>query len=887
MSGSTLPRNFSRYPMICLAVYFASGVVLGSYLRTQFTVLLAASLVLGLLCIVWQKMTIALLPLTFFATGMLCCEVETIGIADNRIKRIYEDGRIASGEPVEIEGVLLGTPEPAYGGVFLLVRTERLRHGDIDLTTLGKIRLFVVVDDSAHPGDFEQLNLNYGSRVCVFGRLEREEKFQNPGTASRVKMLDQQDIDATATIKSTLLIEKLGDESVFLPFAWVYAQRQRLITSFREDLSPQTAGVMIASLLGDQHFLDRETSDIFREGGTFHVLVISGLHITFIGGLTIWLVSFFAKREIYRFILATSFLWAYTLAVGAGVPVMRASLMFTILLFSRVIYRPGSLLNTLGLCVILLLVWKPSDMFAPSFQLTIVSVTAIVGCAFPLIEKLRAIGGWMPNAGTPLPPMAGVRLRRLCELLYWNDVSWKIENSRQIWSANLFKSPYLKRLARGNLQQVTAYIFEGVVVSLIVQVWMLPLLVIYFHRVTPVSVALNLWVGILLAVESFAALFAVLLGGISAWLGAPLIVLTELLNTLMMSVPTWFSGNRLASFRVPVYTGGFRIIYFLYALILAVTAYGIFRWEPFDRSRWSNSGRLLTSASLFLTLALGVTITFHPYSAPAIDGKLKVDFLDVGQGDSALVTFPNGETMLIDGGGRPQYRDDEESSFEPDTPRIGETVVSEFLWEKGYSKVDYLVSTHPDADHIQGLNDVARNFDVGVLLAGWPAAENTEFLRLLSLIEGQSAHVQMVRAGDELMIGGSTVRILSPPIDFLSDASSNNSSVVLSITYGSRTFLLTGDIERQAEAGILGAGADVVKVPHHGSRTSSTAEFVANVDAEFAVISVGRKSPFGHPHREVVDRWTASGAQVRTTGERGTISVTTDGSDLQLSTFLP
>ena len=121
--------------------------------------------------------------------------------------------------------------------------------------------------------------------------------------------------------------------------------------------------------------------------------------------------------------------------------------------------------------------------------------------------------------------------------------------------------------------------------------------------------------------------------------------------------------------------------------------------------------------------------------------------------------------------------------------------------------------------------------------------------------------------------------------------SDNDHSIVLRIVYGSRSFLFTGDIERSAEAEMTSLGgtlsADLVKVPHHGSRTSSTSNLIEAIGAEYAVISVGRSSPFVHPHPDVVERWQIAGAKVLTTGEKGMISVSTNGSDLSLSTFVP
>ena len=666
---------------------------------------------------------------------------------------------------------------------------------------------------------------------------------------------------------------------------------------------------MIASLLGNRYFLDKQTAEIFREGGTFHVLVISGLHITFIGGLTLLLVRFFTRKRFWQFLIASGFLWVYSFAVGADVPVVRATIMFTILLFSQVIYRKGNLLNSLGACALVLLVWRPEDLFSQSFHLTFLSVTAIVAMAFPLIENLREIGNWSPSNEKPFPPRVSKFVKRFCEMLYWRETVWEGEINRQIWSANLFKSPYLKWLEAKNLQGVFRYLIEGVLVSLVVQIWLLPLTVYYFHRVTVASIILNLWVGFFIALESFAAVIALFFAEFSEILALPFIKLTEILNWLLLFLPKIFIAFDWASFRVPVYSGWMRTVYFLYFVPVLILTILLNRWKPFERipnfkseisdaenkntlgkNFTASSCRRVAASLLFLLIAL---VVFHPFSAPKADNRLHVEFLDVGQGDSAFVTFPNGETLLIDGGGQINFskmNDEESESFEPDTQTIGESVVSQFLWEKGYSEIDYILATHADTDHIQGLTDVAKNFKVRAAFFGRMPFEDKDFAELYEVLQKKKIEIVEVSRGDEFQISDVKMQILYPEKDLSATAvSDNNHSVVLRIIYGTKKFLFTGDIEKETEAKLLRQSAflkaDVVKVAHHGSRTSSISDFIYATKTEYAIIPVGRKSIFGHPHREVVERWLGSGAKIKTTGERGIISISTDGKDLQIETF--
>src|SRR5439155_8908669 len=245
--------------------------------------------------------------------------------------------------------------------------------------------------------EFDQLDLRYGARVRVMTTLERTDSFRNPGVSSFTGYMDRKGYDATGMVKSPLLIERLENTRVFLPLAWLYEWRRKLQTEIDAQFSNDTAGVLDAALLGNRYKLSRSTSERFREGGTFHVLVISGLHITFLGGLVFLIARRFTKNRVLQFLLSATVLWAYSLAVGAESSVVRAALMFTLVLLAPLISRRAASLNALGGAALVLLAWRPSDLLDPSFQLTFVSVLAIVIFAWPLLEKMAAVGSWRPT----------------------------------------------------------------------------------------------------------------------------------------------------------------------------------------------------------------------------------------------------------------------------------------------------------------------------------------------------------------------------------------------------------------------------------------------------------------------------------------------------------
>lgn len=897
MSANGRARSGSLNPLIWVAAAFAAGIVVSGHFEFRSLIFFAFGSACALAALVFREKQIGtlLILFAFTALGGFAHSLKGEGIAEHRLKRLYDGGAIPHFEPVRIEAAVRDGPEPAPGGYFFLLDALSIEHRLHKREASGRLQIFVPIRSPEAAADLEALELAPGTEVRIACLAEREDRFLNPGVMRRPEMLDQQGIDLTATLQSPLLIEKLGSRKWPSPLASIKEYRRWLIGEITRHFSTSTAGVLIAAVLGDRYFLDRQTAEFFREGGTFHILVISGLHITFLGGLVIGLARRITADRLKQFAFSTSVIWTYAFAVGAETPVVRAAAMFTAVHFAYAIGRESSILNALGLVAIGILIWDPEALFGPSFQLTFASVAAIVGLGFPFVGKLRSIGDWTPSAARPFPPDVPRWLRRFCETLYWRPRAWELEGARNIWSAKLFKTATAVRPFPEFVQRSAAYLFEGVIISLAVQILLLPFLVHYFHRVTPISVILNLWAGAVLAAEALFALLGVAAGIFSDIIALPFVQITEMLNSLLLFAPGLFTETGMAGHRVPVYSGAGPLFYGLFVLFVLFIACVINVWDPFEikRSATSIASRPAACfAAVLAAAALGAIIVLHPFSEPVPDGRLRIDLLDVGQGDAALLTFPNGETMLIDGGGSINFgSEDEDEGFEPDIGRIGELVVSEFLWERGYSSVDHIVASHADADHAQGLADVVRNFGVRRLYVGaWPAGDR-EMDELLSAAARYGVTVTPIGRGDDFEIAGVRVEAIWPDSTATPLGSDNNSSLVLRVSFGDHTFLFAGDIEREAEAAIVAGEtrlkANVVKVPHHGSRTSSTSEFVAAVGAELAVIPVGRRSRFGHPHPETVERWKASGARVLKTGEKGTVTITTDGRELRIETFKP
>jgi len=910
--------TFSAYPLVTLAAALTTGVLLTRVCKLPPAPCLACGAFATAAVIVALRRKRSACAARFVVVAFVCAgaalaAVET-GAGASRLRKLYEQGRLVSGDPVELTGVLERAPEPAPGGLMFALRVESVRHRGREHACAGRVELFANVPGEEARDAYEALELRRGARVRVMSPLARAERFRNPGVETFGEFLERRDADARGSVKSPLVVERLDDERVFLPLAWLDAWRLELIRRIERLFAAETAGVLKAALVGNRYGLSRATAERFREGGTFHVLVISGLHITFVGAVVWWAAGRVARRAAWRCAASVTCVWAYAVGVGAESSVVRAALMFTAAAVAVALGRRSGALNALGGAALLLLVWRPRNLFDPAFQLTFLSVLAIAGLAWPLLSNLKAVGAWRPTRSTPCPPACPPWFRALGEVLFWRERAWRRSLARSTHSYLLFKSPWAARLERLGLQGPLRYAFGAALVTLSVQLLLLPLQIVYFHRLSLASLVLNLFVGALMVVLAAAALCALALAPWAAPAAAPFAALADATARLMTRAVDPFSDAGLASLRVAEYTGAASVVYVLYFVPPLFLMTALLRWNPLSfgfrvsgfelRQDGSNSKLETRNPKLkgfrraaLAFAALLVIVVLHPLSGGRHDGRLRIDFLDVGQGDAALLTAPDGTTLLVDAGGRPRFRtagDDGEGGepFEPDARGVGDRVVSEYLWGRGLARVNYVLGTHAHADHVEGLNDVLANFKVDAAFVGRAPAGDAEFARLSASAAKARVPLYLTGRGDVFRVGGALVEVLWPPSDGrAADApTGNDDSVVLRVTYGRRSFLLTGDIEARAEAALVAAGdplrCDALKVPHHGSRTSSTEAFVSAARPSFAVISVGLDSPHGHPHAAVVARWRASGAQVFTTGERGTVTVSTDGDDLRIETYV-
>ena len=297
--------------------------------------------------------------------------------------------------------------------------------------------------------------------------------------------------------------------------------------------------------------------------------------------------------------------------------------------------------------------------------------------------------------------------------------------------------------------------------------------------------------------------------------------------------------------------------------------------------------RLRNTHLAIILLLLANAFTWTRALSPS-GSDLTVVFVDVGQGDCTLILTPGGRTIMIDGGGR---HGDLEASM-----AVGRQVVEPLLLHYGVNRIDLLVSTHPDEDHIGGLIPVAQHMKIGEVIdcEGPGTPEPDLERRFVAACRERGIHRREISDGTHIDLGdGVTMDALNPPAPSLIGTANddNNDSIVLRLTYGEREFIFAGDAESEAEEAMLRAHplirSDVLKVGHHGSKNASSWPWLRAVHPEAAVISCGRKNPYGHPARDVLNRLWTVGADVYRTDVHGAIVVTTNGHNLHITPTRP
>lgn len=872
-----------RLPSVAITAAFVCGVAMGLWqpvarLATSRAWLAAGFLascfliVTAIALLNWSRFNEATIVsgLSWILLGTLGAWISEQPLPDTHITGLIEAGRIDLHTPLRWHGILHDEPTKLPWGFGLQFELTGVDYENSYVPSLGGLRLSF----SPRPEDAALPELHARDEVTIIAQAKRPQVFRDEGAFDRRAYLATQGIDLVATLRSPDLIQRVS--AAPLSASAVLARIRHRLRDEVDTLfaaRPEIAAVLRAMLLGDRSFVERDEAVDFQKTGVFHVLVVAGLHV---GALAFFLYRIGRKLRLSRsatMLFTLTLLFAYVAVIEQRPPVLRAALMAAIVVLGGFFYRRLDVLNSAAIAALVLLVARPLALRDSSFQLTFLAIGCIAGLAAPWLDRnvhlySKALRGWrdVTRDAAHEPRAAQFRID-LRSAAGWLSARLPLRVA----------VPLENTLVAGF--GLTLRAWELMVLTLALQIGMLPLMARDFHRITLAAPFANLFAvpltGVVVPLGFVTLGSALLFPGIAKILAVPLAIITSIL----LHVVHWFAHVPKWSYRIPGPHPWLVVMFFVIALLLAAAQRIT---QPWRRPAGSALSAVLLACSLLIAL--------FPFSPAWSTGKLEMSVLDVGQGDSLFVVSPHGKTLLIDGGGAfGGFAGQGNRGIDP-----GEEAVSPYLWSRGFQKLDVVALTHAHQDHIGGLAAILENFRVGQLWVGREVSSRA-LANIEQLARDRNIPIEHEARSNSFLWDNVKGKFFWPEVSSAAPAlaAKNDDSLVLRLQYNNDAILLPGDAEKEAERGMLAEnGADelqakVLKIGHHGSKNSTTPEFLAAVKPRLAIISVGEDNPYGHPNAELLDRLLAANVRVLRTDRDGAVHVLMNGNGLKVTCFVP
>jgi competence protein ComEC len=736
-----------------------------------------------------------------------------------------------------ITGTVCNDPEVAQNGrIRFVIMVESLQdiHNDA-FPVVGKIRVTSVGE---LPSGFQP-----GDRISFPGKIRAIRNFYNPGGFDYERFMAFKTIFATSYVVSDKikLLERHHDQNMKQQLSEARIKVATIIDMTHADEA--SAAVMKALVIGDRTGISKELREAFNKSGMGHLLAISGLHVGIVASFSFLLFSrFFSLSRTFldhawtfkaSALLSIVPVTLYGLLAGMSPSTQRAVIMISVFLMTFLIRRRQDSINTLAIAALAILIFHPPALFSISFQL---SFTAV----FAILFGFSRMGKSETRFDTHFPIQ----------------------------------------------KKISAFFLA----SLFAILGSLPLVMYYFNQVSLVGIFANFilvpLIGFLVVpiglISVFFLPFSQAISSIGFQAGG--FFLSHAIN-----VVHFFSNLAFSSVKTVTPSMLEISLYYL------MTGY-LFYFVTHHRSiidatkALINEGfRLKGPVIIISTLAMitAADISYWIYTR-FFHQDLRITIVDVGQGNAAIVEFPGGKTMMIDGGG----------FYDNNIFDVGERIIAPLLWQKKIKTVDTLILTHPDSDHLNGLLYIARHFNVKTVRTNGEPSQTVGYQEFIKIIHEKNIQTPEFSAlNKNFEVDGVNAYIFYPPEDFIerkkneSWRDTNSSSMVIKLEMGEFSCLFTGDIKAKSEAELLSISNDdleslVLIAPHHGSKTSSTKNFLDSVKPETVIFCAGWNNRFNLPNEQVIKRYRKRDVRIFRTDYNGAVTIRTDGISTRITPFL-
>ena len=723
---------------------------------------------------------------------------------------------------ISLEGIIDRVPERSRGRTQLLIQSERAILSNCHIPVEGHLLLFLKE---------EPIPFRLGDRLRFLCRLYSPRGFHNPGGFSYERHLAFERIHTIGFLSEENLCVKLGEGHKNPLLLRIESWRDHIRDFLENKAEPPCSSIFKALVLGEQGDIPEEVKEYFARTGTAHLLAISGDQFGIVAVLSFSLLIWILKRSEFLLLSISVKKWA----AGLTIP--------CIVLYAFIAGGGNSVIRAAIMVVTFLL----SILFnrernllhtlaLAAFLILLFSPPSLFDVSFQLsFLAVLSILYMVP---------------RILEALRREGASLP---SKATWEKNMWR-----------------YIKISLLVTAVATFGTAPFVALHFNRISPIGLVTNLfiipWVGFLIVPLSLAAsILSFFLSPIATFL----IDVNSFITLTLLKVLGFLASLPFASLFISTPTA-LEIGLFYFLLFLTV-----------------HLKKLKVARYLFVGCCVVLALDFAFWNLKGLFQRdLILTFIDVGQGDSIFIEFPKGEKMLIDGGGLYGDRFD-----------IGKNVIAPFLWKKKIHRLDYLVLTHPDPDHLKGLNFIASHFSIGQFWESGLRSDSESYSGLEeTLLKKRVDRFSLNEKSPPQSINGVQISFLNPAERIERQRVGrytsffNNHSLVMRLQLKNIKILLPGDIEKEAEYRLMREGyplsAEILKIPHHGSASSSTPYFLQRVNPHYAVLSVGERNIGRLPHPEVMRRYQELGTKIYRTDKDGAITVITDGETIEIKTFL-